>query len=374
MLIGVPKEIKDHEYRVGLLPEGVERLKRAGHVVRVQAAAGVRVGFPDEAYEAAGATVVAGAAEAYGAELVIKVKELQRSEFRLTHPGQILFGYHHFAPDPELLDAMLSARVACVAYETVTAPDGSLPLLVPMSQIAGRLAPQVGAWALQMANGGSGVLLGGVPGVAPAKVVIIGGGTVGENAARVALGMGAEVTIVNPSAARLGRLEEIFGTRLKTAISTPQSVARLVAEADLVVGAVLAPGKLAPRLVHRSDLKRMRRGSVIVDVAIDQGGMCETSRPTSHTNPLYVEEGVVHYCVPNMPSAVARTATLALTQATLPYAIEIADKGLPRAVGENAAIREGLQTLDGHVTHAGLAQDTKQPFTDPLEAIKSGKP
>ncbi len=374
MLIGVPKEIKDHEYRVGLLPEGVEQLKRAGHVVRVQAAAGVRVGFPDEAYETAGATVVASAAEAYGAELVIKVKELQRSEFRLTHPGQVLFCYHHFAPDPELLDAMLSARVACVAYETVTAPDGSLPLLVPMSQIAGRLAPQVGAWALQMANGGSGVLLGGVPGVTPAKVVIIGGGTVGENAARVALGMGAEVTIVNPSAARLGRLEEIFGTSLKTAISTPQSVARLVAEADLVVGAVLAPGKLAPRLVHRSDLTRMRRGSVIVDVAIDQGGMCETSRPTSHTNPLYVEEGVVHYCVPNMPSAVARTATLALTQATLPYATEIADKGLRRAVGENAAIREGLQTLDGHVTHAGLAQDTKKSYTDPLEAIKSSKP
>lgn len=374
MLIGVPKEIKDHEYRVGLLPEGVEQLKRAGHVVRVQAAAGVRVGFPDEAYEAAGATVVASGAEAYGAELVIKVKELQRSEFRLTHPGQVLFCYHHFAPDPELLDAMLSARVSCVAYETVTAPDGSLPLLVPMSQIAGRLAPQVGAWALQMANGGSGVLLGGVPGVAPAKVVIIGGGTVGENAARVALGMGAEVTIVNPSATRLGRLEEIFGTSLKTAISTPQSVARLVAEADLVVGAVLAPGKLAPRLVHRSDLTRMRRGSVIVDVAIDQGGMCETSRPTSHTNPLYVEEGVVHYCVPNMPSAVARTATLALTQATLPYATEIADKGLRRAVGENAAIREGLQTLDGHVTHAGLAQDTKKSYTDPLEAIKSSKP
>jgi len=373
MLIGVPKEIKDHEYRVGLLPEGVEQLKRAGHVVRVQATAGARVGFPDEAYGAAGATVVASAAEAYGAELVIKVKELQRSEFRLTHRGQVLFGYHHFAPDPELLDAMLSARVACVAYETVTAPDGSLPLLVPMSQIAGRLAPQVGAWALQMANGGSGVLLGGVPGVAPAKVVIIGGGTVGENAARVALGMGAEVTIVNPSAARLGRLEEIFGTRLKTAISTPQSVARLVAEADLVVGAVLAPGKLAPRLVHRSDLKRMRRGSVIVDVAIDQGGMCETSRPTSHTNPLYVEEGVVHYCVPNMPSAVARTATLALTQATLPYAIEIADKGLRRAVGENAAIREGLQTLDGHVTHAGLAQDTTQPFVHPLAAFEDRK-
>ena len=371
MLIGVPKEIKDHEYRVGLLPEGVEQLTRAGHMVRVQAAAGARIGFADEAYKAAGATVVASAAEAYGADLVIKVKELQRSEFRLIHPRQILFGYHHFAPDPALLDAMLRAKVACVAYETVTTPDGSLPLLVPMSQIAGRLAPQVGAWALQMANGGSGILLGGIPGVAPAKVLIVGAGTVGENAARIALGMGAEVTIANPSAARLGRLEEIFGTALKTAISSPQSIPRLVADADLVVGAVLAPGKLAPRLVRRSDLKHMRRGSVIVDVAIDQGGMCETSRPTSHTNPVYIEEGVVHYCVPNMPSAVARTAALALTQATLPYAAEIADKGLKRAVSENAGLREGLQTYGGQVTHAGLAQDTKQPFVDPLAAIQS---
>ncbi len=367
MLIGVPKEIKDHEYRVGLIPAGVEQLARAGHTVHVQAAAGARVGFADEAYQAAGARIVASPADTYRADLVIKVKELQRAEFGLTHPGQILFCYHHFAPDPGLLDAMLSAKVTCVAYETVTAPDGSLPLLVPMSQIAGRLAPQVGAWALQMANGGSGILLGGVPGVAPAKVVIIGGGTVGEGAARIALGMGAEVTIATRSAARLGRLEEIYDTSLKTAISSPQSLANLVAESDLVIGAVLVPGQLAPRLVRRDDLKRMRRGSVIVDVAIDQGGICETSRPTSHTSPLYVEEGVVHYCVPNMPSAVARTATLALTQATLPYAIEIANKGLQRAVSENAALKEGLQTLSGDVTHSGLARDTGHPFTDPLE-------
>ena len=367
MLVGVPKEIKDHEYRVGLIPAGVEQLARAGHTVHVQAAAGARVGFADEAYQAAGARIVASPADTYRADLVIKVKELQRAEFGLTHPGQILFCYHHFAPDPGLLDAMLSAKVTCVAYETVTAPDGSLPLLVPMSQIAGRLAPQVGAWALQMANGGSGILLGGVPGVAPAKVVIIGGGTVGEGAARIALGMGAEVTIATRSAARLGRLEEIYDTSLKTAISSPQSLANLVAESDLVIGAVLVPGQLAPRLVRRDDLKRMRRGSVIVDVAIDQGGICETSRPTSHTSPLYLEEGVVHYCVPNMPSAVARTATLALTQATLPYAIEIANKGLQRAVSENAALKEGLQTLSGDVTHSGLTRDTGHPFTDPLE-------
>lgn len=371
MLIGVPKEIKDHEYRVGLTPDGARALCHAGHEVQVEASAGARVGFPDEAYRAAGAKIVTSAADVYRAELVIKVKELQRTEFGLAHRGQILFCYHHFAPDPELLDAMLAAKAACVAYETVTAPDGSLPLLVPMSQIAGRLAPQVGAWALQMANGGSGVLLAGVPGVAPARVTVIGGGTVGESAVRIALGMGADVTLATRSAARLGRLEEIFGTRLKTAISSPQSIASLVAEADMVVGAVLVPGQLAPRLIAREDLKRMRRGSVIVDVAIDQGGICETSRPTSHTNPLYVEEGIVHYCVPNMPSAVARTATLALTQATLPYAVELADKGLRRAVSENAVLREGLQTFAGKVTHAGLARDTKRPFTDPLEALKS---
>lgn len=371
MLIGVPKEIKDHEYRVGLTPDGAKALIQAGHTVQVEASAGARVGFPDEAYQAAGAKTASSAAAVYRAELVIKVKELQRAEFGLTHPAQILFCYHHFAPDPELLDAMLTAKVSCIAYETVTARDGSLPLLVPMSQVAGRLAPQVGAWALQMANGGSGILLAGVPGVAPARVTVIGGGTVGESAVRIALGMGAEVTIATRSAARLGRLEETFGARLKTAISGPQSLVDLAAESDLVIGAVLVPGQLAPRLIRREDLKRMRRGSVIVDVAIDQGGICETSRPTSHTSPLYVEEGIVHYCVPNMPSAVARTATLALTQATLPYAIEVADNGLRRAASENAALREGLQTFEGKVTHAGLARDTKRPFTDPLDALKS---
>lgn len=369
MLIGVPKEIKDHEYRVGLTPDGAAQLVKAGHTVRVEARAGARVGFGDEDYRAAGAQVVASATEVYGCDMVIKVKELQRVEFRLARPGQNLFCYHHFAPDPELLDAMLAAKAACVAYETVTAPDGSLPLLVPMSQIAGRLAPQVGAWALQMANGGSGVLLGGVPGVAPAKVAVIGGGTVGASAVRIALGMGADVTLLDRSAARPGRFEEVFGARLKTAISNPQSVARFVAESDLVIGAVLIPGKLAPRMISRGDLKRMRPGSVIVDVAIDQGGVCETSRPTSHSNPIYIEEGIVHYCVTNMPSAVARTATLALTQATLPYALEIANKGLKRAVTENAGLRDGLQTHGGRVTHAGLAHDAGRAFVDPLEAV-----
>lgn len=370
MLIGVPKEIKNHEYRVGVTPAGAHAMAASGHRVRVQSGAGSKIGFADELYRSAGAEIAADAHAVYAAEMVVKVKELQPAEFSLLHAGQILFCYHHLAPDPALLEAMLKAEVACVAYETVTDTAGTLPLLTPMSQVAGRLAPQVGAWALQMANGGSGVLLGGVPGVAPAKVVIIGGGTVGVNAARIALGMGAEVTLLDCSAARLAQLEEIFGARLKTVISTAQSIPPLVHDADLVIGAVLLPGKLAPKLIRREDLKQMRPGSVVVDVAIDQGGIFETSRPTSHSEPLFIEEGVVHYCVPNMPSAVARTATLALTQATLPYALELADKGLRRAVTENPGLRNGLQTCAGQVTHAGLAQDVGRDYVNPLTVIK----
>jgi len=274
-----------------------------------------------------------------------------------------LYCYQHFAPDRELLDAALGSGVTGIAYETVSAPDGSLPLLTPMSAIAGRLAPQVGAWALQMANGGSGVLLGGVPGVLPARVLIVGGGIVGGNAARIALGMGAEVTLIDRSAARLAHLEDVFGARLKTAISDAPTIEALAAAADLIIGAVLLPGKLAPRLIRRADLKRMRPGSVIVDVAIDQGGICETSRPTSHSEPLYVEEGIVHYCVPNMPSAVARTATLALTQATLPLALDIANRGLNAALAANPGLRPGVQTYQGKVTHADLAQDSGRAYT-----------
>ena len=363
MQIGVPREIKNHEYRVGVTPDGVRALSAAGHRVLVQACAGEKVGFPDTSYQAAGAQVVAAASEIYACDMVIKVKELQASEFALQHARQILYCYQHFAPDPALLDAALKSGVTAIAYETVTAADGSLPLLTPMSQIAGRLAPQVGAWALQMANGGSGVLLGGVPGVPPARVLIIGGGIVGSSAARIALGMGAEVTLVDRNATKLARLEEVFGARLKTAISSAASIERLVADADLIIGAVLLPGKLAPKLIRRANLQQMRPGSAIVDVAIDQGGICESSHPTSHTSPLYAENGIVHYCVPNMPSAVARTATLALTQATLPLALEIANKGLLRAITDNPGLREGVQTLNGHVTHAGLAQDTGRPHT-----------
>lgn len=369
MHIGIPREIKNHEYRVGVMPIGARALVDAGHRVSLQAGAGTKVGFPDEQYRAAGAHIVGSAQDAYACDMVLKVKELQPSEFALTHPGQILFCYHHFAPDPVLVKTMIGARVSCIAYETVTDASGGLPLLAPMSQIAGRLAPQVGAWSLQMANGGSGLLLGGVPGVAPAKVVIIGGGTVGVNAARIAIGMGAEVTLLDRSAARLARLEEVFGARLKTAVSSEQTVAPLVHDADLVIGAVLLPGQLAPRLIRRNDLKQMRPGSVIVDVAIDQGGICETSRPTSHSDPIYAEEGVIHYCVANMPSAVARTATLALTQVTLPYALELANKGLRRAIAENPGLLSGLQLHAGQVTHAGLARDTGREFIDPLQAV-----
>lgn len=369
MLIGIPKEIKDHEYRVGATPEGVQILVAAGHKAVVQSAAGARIGFGDDDYRAAGATIVAAAAEVYAAELIIKVKEIQRSEFPLIRSGQILYGYHHFAPDRELLDAMLKAGAACVAYETITDDAGHLPLLTPMSQIAGRLAPQVGAWALQMANGGSGVLLGGVPGVLPANVLIIGGGTVGENAARIALGMGADVTLLDRSAARLAQLDAIFDGRLKTAISTSHALRTLLPAQDLVIGAVLLPGARAPHLITRADLKRMRAGSVIVDVAIDQGGICETSRPTSHTDPVYVEEGIVHYCVTNMPAAVARTATLALTQATLRHALHIADHGLRDTVKNDAHLAAGLQTFGGRITHAGLAQDLDLPCVEPQQAI-----
>jgi alanine dehydrogenase len=367
MRIGIPKEIKNHEYRVGVTPDGVRELAGSGHTVVVQTGAGSAIGYLDEYYHAAGATIVADARAAFASDLVIKVKELQPPEFALTHPGQILYCYHHFAPDPPLLEAMLARGVSCVAYETVTAPDGSLPLLIPMSQIAGRLAPQFGAWGLQMANGGSGVLLGGVPGVAPAKVVVIGGGAVGYSAARIALGMGADVTLLDRSAARLAHLDEVFGARLKTVISSSQSLPPLVRDADLVIGAVLLPGQLAPRLIAADDVKRMRPGSVVVDVAIDQGGICETSRPTSHSQPFYVAHGVVHCCVTNMPSAVARSATQALTNATLPHALALANKGLRMAVGDDVGLRQGLQVHAGHVTHAGLAQDTGRVLLNAVE-------
>ena len=366
MLVGVPKEIKNHEYRAGLTPAGVHALTFAGHEVLVETNAGARVGFADADYLAAGARIAANAAEVYGrAEMVVKVKELQAAEFPLTRPGQLLFAYQHFAPDPDLLQHVIDCGLSCVAYETVADAQGNLPLLAPMSRVAGRLAPQVGAWALQMANGGSGVLLGGVAGVPPGKVVIVGAGNVGSNALQIAVGMGAQVTLFDRGIDKIAALEQIYRGRIATGAADPLTLERAVADADLVVGAVLIPGKLSPKFISRTLLRKMRPGSVIVDVGIDQGGIAETSRPTSHTNPIFVEEGIVHYCVPNMPSAVARTATLALTQATLPYALQLANLGLRRAIEEDTGLMEGLQVHAGKVTHAGLAEDTGRAFTPP---------
>lgn len=370
MIVGVPKEIKNHEYRVGLTPAGVRTLTLAGHDVVVETNAGARVGFADADYVAAGARIAADAAEIYGqAEMIVKVKELQAAEFPLTRPGQLLFAYQHFAPDPDLLQHVLDRGLSCVAYETVSDAQGNLPLLAPMSRVAGRLAPQVGAWALQMANGGSGVLLGGVAGVAPAQVVIIGAGSVGANAMQIAVGMGAQVTLFDRGVTKIEALDRIYRGRITTCVADPLALDRAIMDADLVIGAVLIPGKLSPKFISRALLQKMRPGSVIVDVGIDQGGIAETSRPTSHSNPLFVEEGIVHYCVPNMPSAVARTATLALTQATLPYALKLANLGLRRALAEDAGFLAGLQVHAGKVTHAGLAEDTKRPFTPPVEAL-----
>ncbi|MBI4987783.1 MAG: alanine dehydrogenase [Rhodocyclales bacterium] len=372
MLVGVPKEIKNHEYRVGLTPAGVHALTLAGHDVLVETNAGARVGFPDADYVAAGARIAANAAGVYGrADMVVKVKELQAAEFPLTRPGQILYAYQHFAPDPDLLQHVLDCGLSCVAYETVADAQGRLPLLAPMSRVAGRLAPQVGAWALQMANGGSGVLLGGVAGVPPGKVVIVGAGNVGTNALQIAVGMGARVTLFDRGVAKLAAIEQIYRGRIATCVADPLTLERNVADADLVIGAVLIPGKLSPKFIPRALLRKMRSGSVIVDVGIDQGGIAETSRPTSHSNPIFVEEGIVHYCVPNMPSAVARTATLALTQATLPYALKLANLGLRRALDEDAGLMQGLQVHAGKVTHAGLAEDTGRPLTPPAEALSA---
>ncbi len=361
MLVGVPREIKDHEYRVGLTPAGVHALCDRGHQTRVETGAGARIGFADGDYLSAGARIVTCAKDVFAADMVVKVKELQPAEFGLPRRGQILFAYLHLAPEPELLDALLACGASAIAYETVTDAQGRLPLLAPMSRIAGRLSVQVGASALQMANGGSGVLLGGVPGVAPGRVVVIGAGVSGANAVQIAAGMGADVTVLDIDLERLAHLDEVYRGRVKTCYSEALAMAEQVAQADLVIGALLVPGKLAPRLIPRKLLQRMRPGSVLVDIAIDQGGIAETSRPTSHSQPLFVEEGVVHYCVPNMPAACARTATLALTQATFPYVLRLADNGLD-ALAENAGLANGLQVHAGQVTHRGLAEDVKRPY------------
>jgi alanine dehydrogenase len=356
MHIGIPKEIKNHEYRVALTPEGAGALTRAGHRVSIESGAGAEAGFDDDAYCAAGAAVVATAAEAWAAELVVKVKEPQADELKLLHEGQLLFCYLHLAAVPDLARELMARGVTAIAYETVTTPEGALPLLQPMSDIAGRLAPQMGALGLHKSHGGSGRLISGLPGVPPAHVVIIGAGTVGMGAARTAAGLGARVTLIDRQAGRLVHAEALFGARVETRFSSPEAIAESLEFGDILIGAALVPGLHAPRLISRDALKRMTPGSVLVDVAIDQGGIAETSRPTTHSNPFFVAEGIVHYCVTNMPGAVARTATRALTHATLPYVLAMAEKGLA-ALDAEPGLKAGLQVHAGRIAHAGLAQE-----------------
>jgi alanine dehydrogenase len=363
MLIGVPKEIKDNEFRVGLTPAAVAELVHHGHQVLVETGAGVGSGLSDDEYGRAGGAIVVAASDIFArAEMIVKVKEPLASERKQLRRGQTLFTYLHLAPDLDQTKDLIASGATCIAYETVTSPHGGLPLLTPMSEVAGRLGPQVGAHSLEKAQGGRGVLLGGVPGVPAANVVILGGGVSGTHAATIAVGMGASVTVVDRSAEALRRLSQQFGSSLRTVYSTRAAIADLVTKADLVIGAVLLPGAAAPKLITRDMLKTMRPGAVIVDIAIDQGGCCETSKATTHSNPTYVVDGVVHYCVANMPGAVARTSTFALNNATLPFALALADKGWRKALKDDQYLRAGLNVHDGQVTCAPVAEAHGLPY------------
>ena len=360
MRIGVPREIKIQEYRVGLVPEGVRELTQAGHEVLIESGAGGGIGVTDAHYESVGAQIAPTAAAVFErSELIVKVKEPQPIECAMLRSGQVLFTYLHLAADPAQAEALMRSGATVIAYETVTARNGSLPLLTPMSEVAGRMSIQVGAACLQKANGGFGVLLGGVPGVPPAKVVILGGGVSGTHAAEMAVGLRADVTVVDRSVDRLRELSAIFGPALQTAYSTTQAIERLVAEADLVIGAVLVAGATAPKLVSRAMIKKMKTGAVLVDISIDQGGCFETSRPTTHDNPTFVVDGVIHYCVANMPGAVPRTSTYALTNATLPYVRALADHGWREALRRDPGLAGGLNVDAGQITHAVVAQALK---------------
>jgi alanine dehydrogenase len=364
MRVGVPKEIKDHEDRVGLVPSSVAELVHHGHEVLVERGAGIGAGLGDDRYTVAGARIVDSAEEVFASEMIVKVKEPLAVERKRLRRGQVLFTYLHLAPDREQTEDLLKSGVTAIAYETVTSPTGTLPLLTPMSEVAGRLAPQVGAHYLERAAGGRGVLLGGVPGVPPAEVVVLGGGVSGTHAATIALGMGATVFVVDRSAEVLRRLAAQF-PGLRTIFSTRDALGAILRRADLLVGAVLVPGAAAPKLVTREMVASMKPNSVIVDIAIDQGGCCETSRPTSHSNPTYVEEGVIHYCVTNMPGAVARTSTFALNNATLPFALALADKGWRKAIADDAHLRNGLNVHEGKLTCRPVAEALGLPFTSP---------
>src|SRR5665213_1478557 len=360
MKIGLPKEIKIHEYRVGLVPAGIRELVDSGHQVIVQSGAGAGIGFDDSHYQAAGAAISKKVEDIFGsADLIVKVKEPQLSECKMLRSNQTLFTYLHLAADREQTMALLASGATAIAYETVTAPDGSLPLLTPMSEVAGRMAPQVGAACLEKGHGGRGILLGGVPGVPPADILILGAGVVGSNTALIAVGMGANVMIVDRSMSALRRTAEHFGSSIGTVFSTRNAIERLVVKADLVIGAVLVAGAAAPKLVTSGMIKAMKPGAVVVDIAIDQGGCFETSRPTTHADPTYVVNDVVHYCVTNMPGAVPRTSTFALNNATLPFVLALANKGWRKAMADDPHLRAGLNVYDGKVTHPAVAAARK---------------
>jgi alanine dehydrogenase len=364
MIIGVPREIKDNEARVGVTPAGVKALSEAGHKVLVEAEAGAQSGFPDAEYQNAGGEIVGEAGHVWGkSEMVVKVKEPIEKEYVFFREGLVLFTYLHLAPLPALTDKLLESKVIGIAYETVRDQQGTLPLLTPMSEVAGRMSVQVGATYLERERGGRGILLGGVPGVPPAHVCIIGGGIVGTNAARIALGFGARTTLIDVNLNRLRELEDIFGGRLHTLASNSYNVALTTREADLVIGGVLIPGATAPRIVTRAMVAAMKKGAVIVDVAIDQGGCVETARPTSHSNPSYIVDGVVHYCVTNMPGAVPHTSTLALTNSTFPYLLRLANMGAREALRQDAGLAEGLNTWLGTLTHRGVAESQHRAWT-----------
>ncbi len=365
MLIGVPKEIKNHEYRVGLTPAGVQELSKQGHRVLIETNAGLAIGFTDELYQQAGADIVDAADALYAqADLIVKVKEPQQQERQWLRPDQLLFTYLHLAADKILTQDLIASGASCIAYETVTDQFGGLPLLAPMSEVAGRMAIQAGMHALENPQGGKGILLGGVPGVQAAKVIIIGGGVVGEQAARMSIGLGADTTVIDKSLNRLRQLDTHFGTQMKTVFATQDAIEAAIRHADLIIGAVLIPGAKAPKLVTKAMLSLMQTGTVLVDVAIDQGGCFETSKVTTHEAPTFIEDGVIHYGVANMPGAVAQSATYALTNATLPFILTLANHGLTQALKQDAHLRQGLNIYQGQLTHPAVAAAHDYPYQD----------
>ncbi|MGC1495502.1 MAG: alanine dehydrogenase [Sulfitobacter sp.] len=370
MKIGCPTEIKPQEFRVGLTPSAALEAVNNGHEVIVQSGAGIGAGFDDAAYQEAGATIIATAKEIFAAaDMIVKVKEPQAGERAMLREGQLLFTYLHLAPDPEQTKDLLASGATCIAYETVTDRNGGLPLLAPMSEVAGRLAPQVGAWTLQKANGGRGVLMGGVPGVGPARIMVIGGGVVGTHAARIAAGMGADVTVLDRSLPRMRYLDDIYGGVFKTSYASAQNTIELAREADMIIGAVLIPGAAAPKLISRAQLSELKPGAALVDVAIDQGGCFETSKATTHQDPIYDVDGIMHYCVANMPGAVARTSTIALGNATMPFMIALANKGWKKACADDPHLKAGLNIHAGKLTYAAVGEALKMEFISADDAI-----